>query len=340
MNDCKCFLFTLILVSNISFATSRSINTLKDKISNQSGKISKLAAEIRDIDFKISSSNTDYLVRMKEIEGVEFKITEAKKDLLNSANLISKEYKVTKKLFDNYLLESSDLTSDESLFLKSTYIKLLKNKLTRLQESQKSSSQLLVMMNELDKTLAVKKRDEEVVYTLIMDLEKKKKEVGESYISLMEFKNRNQEKLDKIIAKKRAYKKVKRKKTNIKFQLELPLRSFTSIHPSREGVTFKYKETTPIRAPGSGKVVYSGELASYGKVLIIDHGKDIRSVLLGDIVSKVDKNQIVAKNQIIGYTIADIGMIKSLYYEIRKKNIAQNTKQWLVQNTKNNKIKI
>ena len=79
-------------------------------------------------------------------------------------------------------------------------------------------------------------------------------------------------------------------------------------------------EISPIKAPSSGKVVYTGELASYGNIIMIDHGQDVRSVIFGDMKIKANKGDLVEKSQILGYTMADPGIEKSLYYEIRKKN--------------------
>jgi len=66
---------------------------------------------------------------------------------------------------------------------------------------------------------------------------------------------------------------------------------------------------------------------------MIDHGKDIRSVILGDINLKVKKGDLLDANGLVGYTNVDLGLTKSLYYEIRKNNKAQNTMK-LIKTTK------
>ncbi len=104
-----------------------------------------------------------------------------------------------------------------------------------------------------------------------------------------------------------------------------PLESFVNYKSGDKGVTFKYESRAPIKASAGGKVVYAGELASYGKVVMIDHGQEIRSVILGDIQIKASKGDQVKQGQILGYTLAEPGLKKSLYYEVRKKNVAQNT---------------
>jgi murein DD-endopeptidase MepM/ murein hydrolase activator NlpD len=193
-------------------------------------------------------------------------------------------------------------------------------------------------MNRLsgyEKQLLEKKKEEQEVYSLIIELENRKKDMSKKYINELEKRNIWQTKLDKSIAKAKVYrrkksKKIAKKKTDFNFLL--PIADFISAQRKKNGVSFKFSETVPVKSPGRGKVVYVGELASYGKVVIIDHGKDVRSVLFGDIVSKVAKNNTVKQGQLLGYTMGDPGTVKSVYYEVRKKNKVQNTLLWLSPN--------
>ncbi len=337
------YLFVLIFASASSMANTRSIKILRDKLSNQSNKVNKLAAQIKDIDSRISHSNDSYVERMKEIDGIEEKIEQVKQDLVSSAQNISEQYVHTKLAFDHYLLEATDSTSEDNFYSKKVYMELLQTKLSDLKEAQKNSNVLLSSLNTIEQILTNKKKDEESIYQLIVELENSKREYGQSYISMVENKNLVQAKLDKVMVKKKAVRKVYRKNSKhnarVLFTMGLPIDNFVKADTKQEGITFQYSTTTPIKAPRSGKVVYSGELASYGNVLIIDHGNDVRSVLLGDIVSKVAKGDMVSHNQIVGYTLADQGNLKSLYYEIRKKDIAQNTIKW-VSKTDKKQLKI
>ena len=87
-----------------------------------------------------------------------------------------------------------------------------------------------------------------------------------------------------------------------------------------------------MKAVGGGKVVFAGDLASYGQVLLIDHGSDLRTVLLGKMDIKVKKNDTVKDGDILAYTQNDTKTDQNLYFEVRKKNTAQNTILWLDQN--------
>ena len=188
-----------------------------------------------------------------------------------------------------------------------------------------------------DQKLTTTRSNEEIIYNLIMELENKKKEMSQKYISTLESKNLIEAKLDKMKAKKVAYKKVyKNRNANGKatIAMDIPIEKFISARKGKKGIILKFTEITPIKAPSSGKIVYTGELASYGNIIIIDHGKDVRSVIFGDMKIKAKKGDLVQRTQVLGYTMADPGITKSLFYEVRKKNIAQNTLKWISPNTK------
>jgi murein DD-endopeptidase MepM/ murein hydrolase activator NlpD len=61
---------------------------------------------------------------------------------------------------------------------------------------------------------------------------------------------------------------------------------------------------------------------------MIDHGKDVRSVILGQFDYLVKNGDVVKDSQLIGYTKArnatGLGDGK-IYFEVRKNNLAQNT---------------
>jgi murein DD-endopeptidase MepM/ murein hydrolase activator NlpD len=179
--------------------------------------------------------------------------------------------------------------------------------------------------------LAKIQKEEDSLYELILSLESRKKDISQKYISTLENKNLLEEKLENALAQNKVKKSTGQTNfsLDIDFDIMLPLKKFSDYQGGKEGVTFKYDSIEPLIACANGRVEYSGELASYGKVIILDHGKDIRSVILGEISSKVQKGQEVRQGQIIGYTIAKPGTKKSLYYEIRKKNKVQNTLAWL-----------
>ena len=114
-------------------------------------------------------------------------------------------------------------------------------------------------------------------------------------------------------------------------KMQSPLSSFLSFKKDkkRKGVVYRFKEETPFYSGHHGHIQYLGPLANYGNLIIINHGHNIRSVLLGDIDPKVKKGQRVTQGEIIGHTKASEERHGQLYFEVRVKNLAHNTLNWI-----------
>lgn len=89
-----------------------------------------------------------------------------------------------------------------------------------------------------------------------------------------------------------------------------------------EGIDLSAPKGTTIRAAESGKVIHSGRLGAYGKVVIVKHAGDYRSVYAHARKLFVRKGQFVEKSQ----KIAEVGMTgrttgPHLHFEIRRKEV-------------------
>lgn len=322
-------LFLIFFITQFAFAKV-DVSLLKDNLSDQTNKLNKLAAKIKDFDRRIGSNNNSYLRQVKDIENIEHELSELRLESEKSARKISSEFNQVKSALDLYVLEVSENEFDEDIERKSIHFEILKKKITMLKIAEKSSQKNLKKIKNLEESLTSKKSEENEIYSLILELEDQKRKLSQTYVDELESKNQLQSQIEKMAAREKAKKVIISKaNTKIDFDFNLPISDFVDAEKKKGGINIKYSETVPINAPGSGKVAYVGELASYGKVIILDHGKDVRSVLFGDIVTKVEKNKIVQKGQIIGYTMGEPGTVKSVYYEVRKKNKVQNTVMWL-----------
>lgn len=90
-----------------------------------------------------------------------------------------------------------------------------------------------------------------------------------------------------------------------------------------EGIDLAARPGTPIRATESGRVIHSGRLGAYGKVVILKHAGDYRSVYAHARRLLVRKGQFVEKAQ----KIAEVGMTgrttgPHLHFEIRRRDVA------------------
>lgn len=330
----KKFFVLLALVPAISFgaikAGGESLDQIRDELSKKAGEADKIAASIKTLEKQIGKVNNNYLERVRVNRSLSQKL-ETLKDSLGKRQeeLDSKEAKA-QEYARLYALESQDEQDQNALLKKTILSKLLKERIQQLNELKVTARELQDTYESYSVKLDETKANEDNLYSLIVELENKKRNLSQNYISSLDNKNELEEKLENALAKRKAYKVVKKDSSVIKpIQMIPPIEKFVNYRGGKKGVTFKYESRTPIKASAGGKVVYSGELASYGKVIMVDHGQEVRSVILGDIQIKVKKGDSVNQGQVLGYTMAEPGLKKSLYYEVRKKNIAQNTLQWL-----------
>lgn len=86
---------------------------------------------------------------------------------------------------------------------------------------------------------------------------------------------------------------------------------------ANKGILFDYVERTPVHAIADGKVMYTGDLPGFGKVIIIDHGNDYMSIYSG-VIPLIKTGTKVS----IGQTIANTGdkenqPLGGMYFELR-----------------------
>jgi len=97
-----------------------------------------------------------------------------------------------------------------------------------------------------------------------------------------------------------------------------------------EGIDMAAKRGTVIRAAESGKVIHSGRLGAYGKVVIVKHQGDYRSVYAHASKTHVHKGQFVDR----GDKIAEVGSTgrasgPHLHFEIRRRESPQDPMLYL-----------
>lgn len=326
----------IFFVTHASLAaiSQQEVSRLKRELSSQSNQIFKISGSIQSLEEELGQKNNIYLLQVEKIARVEESLEKLKTILDKQKQEIANEESKLKKLAEKLILEKSDDSSDDSLLKQKLFV-------TALLDNQKSLEESLTKTLELEKDveayqvrLEEHKKVETDIYQIVIELEQKKKNLSEEYLKKVSVKNDLESKLDNMVATLKVSKPKAKSKlsSNVSLDLLLPLRKFTGYKVSEKGVNFKFKDVLPVNATETGNVVYAGDLATYGKVVIIDHGNDIRSVFLGDITTKVQKGDRVQKGDLIGYTNTNRGVEKNLYYELRKKNIAQNTFQWLEKN--------
>jgi septal ring factor EnvC (AmiA/AmiB activator) len=183
-----------------------------------------------------------------------------------------------------------------------------------------SSSKLTVLQKRYDLIV----QTENDLNQLLGNLELRKRKLAENYFETQEKKEKLSIKLNRIRTQLQLKKNIP--KINLSDEsFSSPLEDYFDVSFKDKGLTFKFKGLNQIFASKKGRVVYTGSLSTYGNVLMIDHGNNTRSVILGDLEITVKKGEEVKKGAIIGHTKGDTSKEGNLYFEVRNKNIVQNT---------------
>ncbi|MBL6989118.1 MAG: peptidoglycan DD-metalloendopeptidase family protein [Bacteriovoracaceae bacterium] len=305
------------------------------QISNLRKSIKGLSNEIDRLEKKLGEKNKRYLQVVKSVNRIEDKIFTLKKELIQREGKLKGIYQETKKILRGVIVNAVEDNEDSANLLSTKiFIKRLQKKIKVVKASMRENQELKKMISIMRKRIAKHHALESDLLTMLNDMEANKKVATDAYLKdirekeLLEIKYAKLK--DRIKHKKRNLGEVAKKNREVlklAIRFNTPLEDFAGVEYKTKGITYKFKDVRPVLASRSGKVVYVGSLASYGNVVMIDHGEDIRSILLGEFGPKVKKGMAISSGDIVGYTKNAGGKLGRLYFEVRKKNIAQNTIQ-------------
>jgi septal ring factor EnvC (AmiA/AmiB activator) len=95
--------------------------------------------------------------------------------------------------------------------------------------------------------------------------------------------------------------------------------------PNRRGVVLETRPGAPVRAPWGGTVVYAATLNGYGRVVVLDHGQRVHTVLAHLGMLSVEKGMQCEPGQVVG-AVDGAGR---LYLEVRRGTRPVNPLTWL-----------
>lgn len=325
----------LILSLFISFNALGAIKRPVDELAKYRSEVMEMGARLSTLEKEIGSKNNLYLSSLEQIKQFEADVGLYKEALKKKRAEVNEAKAENKRILQSYLLESENDTTEA--WQRKVHLELLKQAQGKLTAKETELVSFETKVTEFDQKLSELRKNEEELALVLKELEERKKVAMESYLAKVEKKK----KIESLVQKRRVTKRiaaVKKKMSDAPRILAKPDRLFANpvddylaFTPSKKGVTFKYQATQPVKAAGEGKVVYAGDLSSYGQVVLIDHGNDLRTVLLGKMNIRVKKNDTVRSGDILAYTVNDSKEAQNLYFEVRKKNTAQNTILWLEQ---------
>jgi murein DD-endopeptidase MepM/ murein hydrolase activator NlpD len=333
-------------------ASDEKINVfdMKRKLQEQTRDIQKLTKEVNNVEVTLGLNNKKYLKLAEDRAKIEESLSSARKNADLDSEGLKKSYSQTKSLLMGVLLNKLENTENSSdMLARKVMIERLQRKLADLDGLMKANKNLQNDVDDLYARLQESMNTEKELLSIMGELEERRRELRNSLESQTKNSTAAQMKLDeeknKLAMNQKAQQKQKERERIAPMQIteeikvpsqpvasgegfRSPINSYQGMKYDKKGITFDFNGKNEVHAPKGGKVVHVGALANYGNVIMIDHGLDTRTVLFGQFDYSVKNGDVVRESQVVGFTnprsTSGLGG-GSLYFEVRKNNLAQNT---------------
>ena len=326
------FILFLLVISSKSFAAKvpsnlkkQSLSKIYSSIKQKSGQIKRLKKDITRLESNLGMSNKRYLRVIAKKKAIESKLYEYNEELNSEQRALEERIKKSKRVLSGLLV--NQFSSDKSLTGlagQKIMIEELANEVKNLNKSLEKIKDQKKEIIGLETRLAEYSSLENEIVHLLSSLEFQKKQKAEIYLTAVGDKDELQADYDKLRSKK-LRKITKTKFVDLGINFSAPLSSYIGMEFDQKGVTYRYKGRRPVLSTSSGKIMYQGTLSNFGNVVMIDHGKETRSIILGKFIPKLSKGAVVKAGDVVGYTRDSRNQEEKLYFEVRKKNKVQNT---------------
>ncbi|MFZ4712290.1 MAG: murein hydrolase activator EnvC family protein [Bacteriovoracaceae bacterium] len=360
-------IFLFILLSLFSLADAFSapyslgprVKKTMGKVDVRKSKVQLLEKQMVQLDQMLTAKNSEIESYSEKLTSAHEKIDTLKSEAKPMQEELSKLELELKKLVKQYVVTKlDDEENPANLYAQKMMIQVISLDLEKLRIKKMENESSDKQIKEAEENLLSMLKTKETLQSLMAEMKGKKEALAfdleeaklapvrvvvatpvptataNAYKSPVKTivtaktvsKNSNSEDLFKIVPETISDDK------EIHSQFSSPINNFIEVANSAKGVTFTFSEVAQVVAPGAGEVVFAGELSTYGNVVMIDHGGEIRTVLLGNFQPKVRKHDKLNAGELIGYTEIDSNKKNTLYFEVRKKNVAQNTVRYLNKN--------
>lgn len=309
---CTLIFFVVTLESVAKITPSKIRNTLK----SHNARVLSLQKEIVHMERQLGKTNKRYLGILKTRKAIDEAIYAQKKGLgKNSSDIEKKIQRVSHMVKLTVVNSMGDQGNDPGgILYKKIVLKTLKKELDELKLYKDDNEKLVLKLSLLESRYRENLETEKQLSSLMQSWEYEKREKIDSYMAHSKKADRLKKRYGKLTKKKRV--------VALSESFRSPLDSYASVQHDKKGVTYKVKGRRKVKSTRHGKVVYSGKLSTYGNVVMLDHGNELRSIILGKFTPGVSKGSVVKLGEILGHTHKNGGKI---YFEVRKKNKAQNT---------------
>lgn len=328
-------LLTVLLVPSSLVAavkktpTIREIHALKAEVSQKSKKLDQLKKTMSQLEKELGERNQK-LVKLFDIKReLDSQMQTFSAEIMTKREAVDVQKSHVQRILKNAILSHMSGAIDPAALLSRKYLleglkkknDLLVSSSDRLLKLSKNLGQLRVRFEEYQKV-------EGELANLLNDLESDKNMKASEYVATLNEKKEKEGMLSQYQALFLSDKKGAAVRKKVGMMFKAPVDRYSSIKYKDKGVTFlnSQDKVIDVKATGDGKVVYSGDLSNYGNVVMIDHGNETRSILLGKFSSVVKKGDDVKSGAVVAKTLkSSKGGQGKLYFEVRIKNQIQNT---------------
>lgn len=318
-------LFSLLVSNAYAAVTPTSVTALEKNIRQVHLKIDGLTKEISKLEKQLGSKHTEYLSTIKARQELDNRLVTIERDLANEKNQAKEQAVKLRSILKRLALQELDQHQSAAAMAARKMLSIQVNK--QLEDIKRVMSDVQLREQELVSTrnrISSFIETEHRLYELVQTMEEQKKERADAYLAAMGEKSAVEEKLSALRLNQRRKKVTKVSKPSIETRFGSPIDDFLGVEYDKKGITYKFTGRRPVIAAETGEVAYAGRLSTYGNVVLIDHGDETRSVILGQFVPKLNKGQKVTRGDVIGYT-ENTSLQGKLYFEVRKGDKALDT---------------
>ncbi len=299
-----------------------SISALEKNVKNVQKEVDAYAKDISYLESQLGKTHKKYLSTMQLRQKLESKLNESESNLVQSQSETRTKIEKLKTVLKRLALQELDRNQNAAaMAARKVLSKQVSKQLTALKNISKDAADYDAELQSIRSRIKDYQETESRLAQLVQTMEEQKNTKAEEYLQAISKKSAVEEKLSAIKLTRRVKARIK---SDIDSRFSSPVDDFVGIEYDKKGITYKFNGRRPVLASENGKIAYAGRLSTYGNVVLIDHGNETRSVILGSFLPKLKKGQTVSKGDIIGYTEANTNQGK-IYFEVRKRDKAQDT---------------
>lgn len=292
-----------------------SLRSHQELYKSKSQEMKKLEKNLSHLENKLGSKNQRYIKLEKRKRWIELESSELQDVLTSLQKNLEEKYSRNQKVLEGLILSSIENSEVEDMLSHEIFQTQLLGNMKALEVDLARASKIQKRISVLRNRLFEYSDLQQEIVSILNNLEKEKEEVNHQYLTV--------EKEEKSLLKK--IKEYMLKESESLFSL--PLKIAAQVKKGFDGLLYKAQKGEPVLASASGVIAYSGLLSTYGNVLIIDHGKELHSVLVGDFEAIVKKGQKVQKGELVAKALNKLdGKIE---FDIRKKSVTQKLTKYI-----------